>query len=74
MLFGMTKEAIKQEKASAKFLACLRKIHRIDEKMKTAKGERLQKLADQREILEMEMDQLWTVGMGQRIEYRDEEC
>ena len=73
MIFGMTKEMIRRDRASAKFLACLKKIHRIDEKMKTASGERLQKLADQKAILELEMDQLWTVGMGHHIEYRGEE-
>ena len=73
MLFSKTTKEMKaRDRAAADFLTCLRKIEKIDQKMKTAKGERLQKLADKKEILELQMEYLWDLSRGSNIEYRGE--
>ena len=73
MFFSKTTKEMKvRDRAAADFLTCLRKIQKIDQKMKTAKGERLQKLADKKAILEMEMEHFWNVSRGSNIEYRGE--
>jgi hypothetical protein len=72
MILEKTRALLRKDRAAAQFLSCLKKIQRIDEKMKTANGEKLQRLADQKEILEYQMDLYW-IGMGHQIEYRDGE-
>lgn len=62
--------AIRAERSSSEFLAIIHKLEKIEKQMKTASGERLQRLAERQATLEVMLNECLSANIGKNIEYR----